>query len=60
MSMIKKFCSSCLRNTWHNPKPKGELRCTFCGFPVSSNPAKRDPQETIRRKQAALPILVVA
>jgi DNA-directed RNA polymerase subunit RPC12/RpoP len=58
--MIKKHCSSCNRNTWHNPlaKKKDEeqkYRCTFCGAPVSTNMAKRDYQEALRKKQALKP-----
>lgn len=52
--MIKKWCSSCHRETWHNPrKSSGSYRCTFCGDPVSTNPARKDQQEFVRRKQSA-------
>lgn len=60
--MVKKFCSSCFRETWHNPMGKAGtkdgkdsrgLRCSFCGHPVSTNPGKRESQEQIRKKLSA-------
>ncbi len=54
-SMLKKFCSSCAQETWHNPSGKkdGSPRCVYCGTPVSTNIAKRELQEFIKRKQIA-------
>lgn len=52
--MLKKYCVSCQREAWHNPKKDGH-RCTFCGFPITSNSAKREHQETIRSRQSAKP-----
>lgn len=55
--MTKKHCTSCGRIVWHNAMKKvGEYRCTFCGSPCSTNPAKREHQEAIRKKQAAQPM----
>lgn len=54
--MIKKWCSSCHREAWHNPRAKDGVRCTFCGDPVSSNPAKREYQDLLRRQQSAKPV----
>ena len=51
--MIKKFCTSCGQDTWHNPqgaKAKGSFRCTYCGSPVSTGP-KRETNEALRVKQ---------
>jgi ribosomal protein L37E len=52
--MEKKHCASCQRVAWHNPKKDG-LRCTFCGFPITSNPAKREWQEELRKRQSVKP-----
>ena len=52
MAMIMKQCSSCEQYKWHNYAAKDKnYRCTYCGHPVTSSPAKRDQQETLRRKQ---------
>jgi hypothetical protein len=59
MPMLKKNCSSCHRETWHNPSGKKDgtqPRCTFCGHPVSTNIAKREQQEHVRKAQALKPI----
>ena len=49
--MIKKLCTYCGNVCWHNEmKKSGEYRCTQCGTPPSTNPAKREYQETLRRK----------
>jgi len=51
----KKFCSSCGQNTLHNESGKKDAppRCTYCGSPVTTNPAKREHFESLRRKQVA-------
>lgn len=51
--MFKKFCPSCGDITWHNEmKSLGSGRCTYCGYPISSNvPTKREYQEALRKKQ---------
>jgi hypothetical protein len=52
--MIRKHCTSCGEDRKHNEMKKpGESRCTFCGHPVSTNAAKRDQQETVRKHQVA-------
>lgn len=52
--MVHKYCVSCQREAWHNPKKDG-VRCTFCGFPITTNPAKREHQEEIRKRQSVKP-----
>jgi uncharacterized Zn finger protein (UPF0148 family) len=53
--MIQKHCSTCGQHTWHNlsGKKDGSPRCTYCGAPVTSNPAKREHQQGIIRQQIA-------
>jgi DNA-directed RNA polymerase subunit RPC12/RpoP len=37
--MVKKFCSNCKRDAWHNAMRKaGDYRCTYCGSPISNHP----------------------
>jgi hypothetical protein len=50
MAMLKKHCGSCDGVVWHNAT-KTDHRCTYCGFPTSTNPGKKETQEFIRRLQ---------
>ncbi len=54
--MIKKFCSNCDQETWHNQSGKkdGPDRCTFCGYPVKTNvDGKRAYQTDLMKRQIA-------
>lgn len=57
MSMIYKFCTSCYREAWHNArKAVGSYRCCHCGHPISTNMARREREEFIRKRLSALPV----
>jgi ribosomal protein L37E len=50
--MIKKLCHQCGEVAFHNDKKEGH-RCTYCGFPVSTNPAKHEYQRELMNRQAS-------
>ena len=51
----RKHCNSCSKDTIHNERGKKDepARCTYCGSPVTTNPAKREYWELIRKQQVA-------
>lgn len=55
--MIIKICTSCGKNAQHNelkkvPNEEQRYRCTYCGYPVTTNPGRREFGELIRKRQA--------
>ena len=52
--MTKKECAYCGQTAWHNKTTKegGGWRCTKCGYPFSTNPAKSEYQRALGQKLA--------
>lgn len=52
--MVQKLCTNCGKTCWHNSKPDGGYRCTYCAYPAGTGP-KMEKHNAIMRIQVAKP-----